>query len=720
MLRSSEFQLPLELSGLYNEAIQRIQRQDPEDIHLAHDVLVWITRAREPLTVSALRHALGIHEGDTQFHEDGVPDLDSIISVCAGLVTVHRQTSGNVEFGLAHPTLTKFFHGNPQLLSHKVELLAQTCLTYLSIALSQVDFPKNEEDYVSWVHNTMAPLEVAYPLLHYAFKYWPVHACEVGSTTFWERTCEFLCDKPPAPRVSILIGRLVDRIPDSESAKLPPADISPMHLAVLFDLPTAATMLYESLDAADTNGNTPLIWAAYGDRARIVQLFLSRCPGPDLNHVGLKGKSAIFYAAENGNVKVLEILSREWARIDTGKHDSQGLTPAITAAKNGHVRCINILAENFKAQVDLADTVGATPLFHAIRAGHIDVIRALLTHGADATYATTEGETALSEAILGDQKEAMTILVEHLILHNHGKHLESVIHKVIFKIASNGNVPIFQNILQLPKQLGTIADTAGKNQQRLYIPGLRFDQLTDEAGRTPLSYAAEAGHQDMTQELLKEYGNFHFMVRDKNHWTPLHYAIFNGNIQVLQLLLLASGRRGLYFTGPPDSGEDSDYSDDDEKAWLREGSNRIIKDLSTLVGSPAFIRPGKSPAISKTPTGIIPCVQLLLEKFQPSNRLNLMLKRILHHAVLQTIILHPDHKHRLDEESTWGTYKTEYLEKRPMVRHIREGEKDEPTQLVVYIIGRKGHGVEVVLKCGPNDTVDDERRPRRFYGELDY
>lgn len=268
--------------------MQRIQRQEPEDIHLAHDALAWITRAKEPLSISALTHALGILEGDTEFHEDGAPDPDSIISVCAGLVTTHKQSSDNIEFGMAHPTLTKFFHRNPQLLSHKLQLLPQTCLTYLSIALGQVDSPRNEEDYPSWVHSTMAPLELAYPLLRYACKYWPVHACELESTagSFWKRTREFLCDKPSELRLCIVIGGLVGCIPDSESAKLPPADISPMHLAVLFDLPIVATMLcaVEGFEFPDTNGNKPLSWAAYSDRTTIVEALLRIEPGPDLNH----------------------------------------------------------------------------------------------------------------------------------------------------------------------------------------------------------------------------------------------------------------------------------------------------------------------------------------------------------------------------------------------------------------------------------------------------
>ena len=403
-----------------------------------------------------------------------------------------------------------------------------------------------------------------------------MHAREVENTadSLWRKTCGVLCDKPSEFAVCILIGGLVGCIPDSESTKLPPADISPMHLAVLFDLPIVVTMLcisegFECLNATDTNGNTPLSWAAYSDRATAVETFLSITPGPDLNHVGLKGRSAVFYAAGNGSVKVLEILSRQCPPIIADRHDSQGLTPTIAAANNGHVRCVNILIENFTAQIDLADTIGATPLLHATRAEHIDVIRVLLgTHGANATCATTNCETALSEAILGGHKEAMTILGEHLILHNYGKHLEGVVHKTMFKIASNGNIRAFRNILELCGHLGAITN--------------------------------------------------------KKHWTALHYATFNGNIQVLRLLL-AKHNYGLYFNGPPDSSEVSDYSDG-ESSWVREQSNRIISDLSTLVASPAFIRPGKSPAISQIPTGIIPCAQLLLEKLHPSSRLNLMLK----------------------------------------------------------------------------------------------
>ena len=50
--------LPRTLFDTYDLIMERIEDQDEDDVNLAKCVLGWITFAKEPLTVTALQHAL--------------------------------------------------------------------------------------------------------------------------------------------------------------------------------------------------------------------------------------------------------------------------------------------------------------------------------------------------------------------------------------------------------------------------------------------------------------------------------------------------------------------------------------------------------------------------------------------------------------------------------------------------------------------------------------
>lgn len=89
---SSEDQRREVLDQAYKEAMERINEQKPGFRRLANKVLSWITCAKRPLTTSELQHALAVEVGDTKLDEDNIERIERIVSVCAGLVTVDKET----------------------------------------------------------------------------------------------------------------------------------------------------------------------------------------------------------------------------------------------------------------------------------------------------------------------------------------------------------------------------------------------------------------------------------------------------------------------------------------------------------------------------------------------------------------------------------------------------------------------------------------------------
>ncbi|KAI0545512.1 hypothetical protein F4679DRAFT_459610 [Xylaria curta] len=89
-----------------NLILHRIEKQKGTRSLLAKRTLGWIVCAIEPLTPLGLQCALAIQTEDREFNKDRIVDLDTIISVCYGLVTVDR---GGNTIRLVHFTAQGYF-----------------------------------------------------------------------------------------------------------------------------------------------------------------------------------------------------------------------------------------------------------------------------------------------------------------------------------------------------------------------------------------------------------------------------------------------------------------------------------------------------------------------------------------------------------------------------------------------------------------------------------
>ena len=115
---------------VYGSAMERIEGQVVDQEELAKQVLSWITCAKRPLTTSELQHALGVEVGEPVPDENNLPQVEDIVSVCSGLVTVDKKSD---IVRLVHYTAQEYFERTQKKWFPDAEtVIAMACITYLS------------------------------------------------------------------------------------------------------------------------------------------------------------------------------------------------------------------------------------------------------------------------------------------------------------------------------------------------------------------------------------------------------------------------------------------------------------------------------------------------------------------------------------------------------------------------------------------------------------
>jgi hypothetical protein len=67
----------------YDEAMERISKQDDDSKELAMDALTWIVGAMRPLSTAELQHALAIEGAKPELDKQNIPLIEDVVSACA-------------------------------------------------------------------------------------------------------------------------------------------------------------------------------------------------------------------------------------------------------------------------------------------------------------------------------------------------------------------------------------------------------------------------------------------------------------------------------------------------------------------------------------------------------------------------------------------------------------------------------------------------------------
>ena len=391
--------LPEELDRTYDQVMQRIREQGADHAMLALKVLGWMRFAARPLGTRELQHAVAVEPGDTQFEEDGIPEISLILSVCAGIVTVRE----NGTMGLVHYTAQEYLERQtPELFSDAQTEVARTCVTYLNFE----DFAQGPSPNDTAFDERME----TFPLLQYASRYWirhVHHSLEVGIEAL---ALGFLRQE----------AKVASSVQASEVLESPFAMRSQQYRHNAHGLwVTASNGLYDltvalledaaaSIEMEDSEGERALHRAASNGHYDVTVLLVDHLA--NIHAQSHSGATALHCAAAYGHHQIVQFLSDRGASV--GTPDKDRWTPLQLAASNGHPATVKLLLDR-GADIQVQGEYGATALYRAAEKGHRECVRLLVDQGARLDVRNHYDQTALHRAADVGHTAVAEILLEH-------------------------------------------------------------------------------------------------------------------------------------------------------------------------------------------------------------------------------------------------------------------------------------------------------------------
>jgi len=178
-------------------------------------------------------------------------------------------------------------------------------------------------------------------------------------------------------------------------------------------------LLERVANLADNNGNTALHYAVSHSQWDIVSLLLdSKVCYPQLrNKAGYSPPMLAALAQPNNNTE-LQVLQRLFSLADVNSKATQhGQTPLMLSVSHGRVEVVRLLLSS-GADVNVQDADGSTALMCAAEHGHTTIVKLLLAQtDIDLLLRDNDGSTALSIAMEAGHKDIGLLIYAHMNFH---------------------------------------------------------------------------------------------------------------------------------------------------------------------------------------------------------------------------------------------------------------------------------------------------------------
>jgi ankyrin repeat protein len=513
------------LRDAYDNVIERIDGQVHDDCTLAKSVLSWISYAHRPLTTKELCHALAVKIGDEDFDSDNIPDIEDILSVCAGLVTVDEESQ---IIRLVHYTTQEYLEGIRETWHPRAQYeIASTCLTYLCFE------PFRRDPSID--HGEWKSRRKEYSFLGYSAWYWPKHVAVVE-----EEVCELAM-------ILLRNNNLVASALSQKGGSLTVESMTGLHVTAGFGLVHLSKGLLswakkEKIDlgnSKDRYGETPLCRGVWSGWRNVVELLLDDGE-VDVNAVDTYGHTALRKAIDRGHREIVELLLAT-KKVNVNDIDIYGETALLLAVKRGQKEIVELILDTGK--VDFGAKVhGSSLLSLAVREGHKEIVELLLgSREADfetldkaelLMYAIHHGYKDVVEFLLGISTDSSKIIDRWPLLAL----IAANRHKGISELIGSEEInPDTKDGLGNRTLLTCAAREGHVDLVKLLLNAGADVDAKDNRGTTALMKATREGHKETAKLLLDRGANVHAKNRFRS--TALRFASLGNCKEILELLL---------------------------------------------------------------------------------------------------------------------------------------------------------------------------------------
>ena len=507
------------LNDAYSEALERIEGQRTSHSKLAKNVLTWITFAKRPLTTAELCCALAVEPDEVELDPENKPDVDDIVSVCAGLVVVDQESA---IIRLVHYTTQEYFERVSSRLNPDGQVeIAETCLTYLSFNVFESGSCATDEEFEERLSQ--------HELLDYAAKYGGEHARSVDAKVAY-LACELVTQSGKFSCAAQVL--FAPSYKYRGYSKNNPA-VTGLHWIAGFGLCSAVNEFLRrkedetcAVNATDSNGEGSLMYAAKHGHCAMAELLLDK--GAEINAQGGDFGDALQAASYGGHEAVVRLLLDKGAEINAqGRRYDNALQ---TASYRGHEAVVRLLLDK-GAEVNAQGGDYGNALQAASYRGYEAVVRLLLDKGAEINAQGGYFGNALQAASYRGHEAVVRLLLDKgAEVNAQGGYFGNALHAAAY---------------------------AGKNEVlELLIRNYSIMQLQDPYDRTLLWWAAAGGQTTTVQVLISRY-NYDSRTADKFGRTPLWIATKKGHHAVSELLSEECGPTDPGQTASPDHRDDS-------------------------------------------------------------------------------------------------------------------------------------------------------------------
>ncbi|XP_062568050.1 serine/threonine-protein phosphatase 6 regulatory ankyrin repeat subunit B-like [Saccostrea cucullata] len=302
------------------------------------------------------------------------------------------------------------------------------------------------------------------------------------------------------------------------------------------------------VSAKDNSGQSMLHAACSNGHFDMCEYLLKRYPEL-LNVTDNDGENALHYTARGGNVDLFKFLSSKGLNVNCTTNT--GKTVLHMSCAGGREDMCRYLVIRYPCLISVIDNDGWTVLHSACRGGSVQVVYFLIEKGIDINSLTNDevkdksSETVLHDAAWGGNVQIVKLLIEKKMDINT---LQGGGETILHQCSRSCKLEVCEYLVNHYPDLLEIRDNDGwtvlhsacrggsaEIVSLLIEKGMDFNALSN-GGKTILHIACLNGKIEVCEYLVNDYPHL-LEVKDKSINTVLHDAAWEGNAQIVKLLI---------------------------------------------------------------------------------------------------------------------------------------------------------------------------------------